>query len=109
MAELDYETLDPGIRRLVRKLNEAGYRTTDSGDGISKGENAVEPYPHVHIALPRAVNMERTADALLALIETWVEATPDDLHIQVSYSPLDGVKLLSVTGLADADLKPDSA
>jgi hypothetical protein len=34
--ELNYEELDPGIRDTVRLLNEAGFETCDSGDGVSK-------------------------------------------------------------------------
>lgn len=40
--ELPKETidaLDPGIRDLVIALNDAGFRTTDSGDGVSKAED----------------------------------------------------------------------
>lgn len=35
---LEEASLDPGVRRLVHWLNERGYRTTDSGDGITKLE-----------------------------------------------------------------------
>ena len=48
----DYETLDPGIRDIVRKVNAAGFETTDSGDGVSKPRDWYDsgealPFPHV--------------------------------------------------------------
>ena len=30
---IDYETISPGVRRLVRLLTAYGFNTTDSGDG----------------------------------------------------------------------------
>ena len=40
------DDLDPGIVKLVRALREAGFETTDSGDGVSKGADGA-PYAHV--------------------------------------------------------------
>lgn len=36
LIDFDYSQLDPGIRRLVRWLHDNGYKTTDSGDGVTK-------------------------------------------------------------------------
>jgi len=50
---IDYDEIDPGIRDVVRRLREAGYNTTDSGDGVTKfaeGGEAMDcalPYAHV--------------------------------------------------------------
>lgn len=38
MKDIDYESLDAGIRELVKALREHGIETTDSGDGVSKLE-----------------------------------------------------------------------
>ena len=38
MKDIDYGELDPGIRETVRRLNEEGFETCDSGDGVSKFE-----------------------------------------------------------------------
>lgn len=51
----DYAELDPGIRETVRQLNDAGFTTTDSGDGVSKPRAAFDdgdaiPYPHVVVS-----------------------------------------------------------
>jgi hypothetical protein len=46
--------LDPGIRDLVVALNDAGWQTTDSGDGESKPEDErVFHVRHVVVADPR--------------------------------------------------------
>lgn len=37
-SDLSKEELDPGIRRLVVWLNSLGFKTTDSGDGVTKPE-----------------------------------------------------------------------
>lgn len=52
------DELDPGVADLVRELNRRGWRTTDSGDGVSKFDpdspkhdpDAI-PFPHVAIRL----------------------------------------------------------
>lgn len=51
--DLDYESLDPGIREHVRKVRALGYETTDSGDGVSKPADyeGVPPYRHVVVVL----------------------------------------------------------
>ena len=47
----NYDRLDPGIRDTVRLLREAGFETTDSGDGVSKPPlPGVIPFPHVVVA-----------------------------------------------------------
>ena len=47
-AQIDYDTLDPGIRDVVRAINEWGWKTCDSGDGSKAGtmECALD-HPHV--------------------------------------------------------------
>src|SRR3990167_5413157 len=74
---VDYESLDPGIRDVVRKLRANGFETADSGDGISKpaGERVMD-FPHVACSVaPDFLFSE--ADRLQSLLgEEWlVEAT----------------------------------
>lgn len=58
MSDIDYEALDPGIRRTVRWLRSLGFETTDSGDGVTKPamgltwDDGVRDHPHV-IIVPR--------------------------------------------------------
>ena len=53
---MNIEELDPGIRRHVLSLRDAGFETTDSGDGISKlggpGEGCMLDAPNIAIVLP---------------------------------------------------------
>ncbi|MEQ1494454.1 MAG: hypothetical protein ABL912_01660 [Novosphingobium sp.] len=50
---MNADELDPGIRDVVIALWAAGFKTTDSGDGVSRvgtemdSENLVIPWPHV--------------------------------------------------------------
>lgn len=61
---LDYEALDPGIREVVRLIRDAGYETTDSGDGISKRATNPDalPFPHVVVVLLNTVDANAWAD-----------------------------------------------
>lgn len=73
----DYAQLDPGIRLTVKRLHEAGYVTTDSGDGGSKPKEDYEtgcamPFPHVVVSSTRA-RMCDDADAIAKLLgPPWV-------------------------------------
>lgn len=68
----NYAELDPGIRDIVRMLNDAGLATTDSGDGVSKSPEWYEcgeamPFPHVVVVTtPDAMvdDAERCAELL---------------------------------------------
>ena len=56
LGALDYNTLDPGIREVVRGLVSLGYDTTDSGDGVSKADmGCALPFRHVVAMLPSTV------------------------------------------------------
>jgi hypothetical protein len=119
------EALDPGIRRLVTLLRAHGFETTDSGDGETKPqalfrENpdwcdrdveaaGILTTPHVHIYVRG--NMLDEADRLLRVLRAELPRAfgPrslefNDVTIQATYSPLDGIALLSVTGISDKDL-----
>lgn len=99
--DFDPSELDPEIRKIVLKLRDAGFETTDSGDGRSKGE-AGEPYPHVHMIVPREKAFEE-ADRLLQWTHQWF-IDPCMPTIQLTYSPLDGVCVLSLYSVRDSDL-----
>lgn len=76
-TDFDYEQLDPGIRMTVKRLRDAGYETTDSGDGGSKPAEWFEtgeamPFPHVVVATT-CERMCADADAIAALLGSpWV-------------------------------------
>jgi hypothetical protein len=87
--EIDYSELDPGIRDVVRVMREAGFDTTDSGDGVSKPKDGmcVLEYPHV-FAMTEPARMVSEADRLVALLGP-------EWDVDVSYSPRDGKAILS--------------
>lgn len=63
-----YEELDPGIRDIVRRVNQAGFETTDSGDGVSKPQEWFDsgealPFPHV-VAVTTPATMVKDAHLL---------------------------------------------
>lgn len=69
----DYQILDPGIRDTVRRVHEAGFETTDSGDGVSKpAAGMVFPFPHVAaVSAPGTIIAD--ADRLAAVLgPDWV-------------------------------------
>ncbi len=88
MSDFDYEQIDPGIRDTVRLLRDAGFETTDSGDGVSKPDMVCAlDFPHVaavcapHLILAEA---KRMAEVL--------EGT--GFVVQATYDPRDVIVVL---------------
>lgn len=112
MTALNYDELDPGIREVVRFLNEAGFTTTDSGDGVTKppDEDCVIPVPNVHIPVPATVAVAESHKVMQLLEGCGVmfdPTHPDDPEpsIQLTYSPTDETAIVSVYGLNDSLLE----
>jgi hypothetical protein len=108
--DIDFNDLDPGIRETVRWLNDKGFLTVDSGDGVSKagqyGEGDYLPFPHVAM-LSTPSHLVADADRLLRLLEEHgVSFEPDqsetDAHIEASYSPNDGHVIIMLSMVGDA-------
>lgn len=110
--------LDKGIREVVQRLNTAGFRTTDSGDGQSKVGTAMEgcmdPIPNVTIASTRKSVIGDT-DALVQWVKEQgvrPEAARgpqpgdrdfgDDVIVEAVYRPLDDAVHIHLNGLDDA-------
>lgn len=110
---LNYEELDPGIRQLVRILNNRGFVTTDSGDGYSKDEEArVFDQPHVCISLDSPDDIIPAADRLIEVMATYgveiVTQGPEDVKtpcIQVDYCPVTRRASMLLMDVLDEDLK----
>lgn len=89
---IDYEQLDPGIRDLVRRLREAGFDTTDSGDGVSKPPEWYQPdergiteafdFPHV-VCKTEPHLLFAESRRLLALLG-------DEWDVEANYHPRHG-------------------
>ena len=52
MTEVPYDELDPGIRETVRWLNKHLFKTTDSGDGVSKFQDPDNPVMDMAMDFP---------------------------------------------------------
>ncbi len=123
MTEYDIEAddmMNPGIKETVRLLRERGFDTVDSGDGATHHCECDIPVPYVHMKVSPD-EMRAEADRLKDIVEAragltiWSRELPDPdpdaepgetytPSIQASYSPLDGVGVISMFGVADADL-----
>lgn len=97
----DYDSLNFGIRRVVRLLHNHGFETTDSGDGKTHLHPCDREYPYIVIrTTPETMvrDSHRVREALGPL------STLDNVHIQANYSPLDGIALIDLSGLDDGML-----
>lgn len=103
----DYDTIDPGVRRLVRLLREHGFDTSDSGDGHSKIAQGYDPeqmahVPHVATRMLGADVAAAEAVRLHALIRPLVGP---DVPMEVSLCLVDADRfLLVLVGVQDSDL-----
>lgn len=93
--DLDLTTLNPGIRDVVALLRSEGFETTDSGDGYTnEGMEGALDVPHVHCSstsLYLAVDAQRMRELMNR------EGVRDDqMMIQATYSPIDGVATVSL-------------
>lgn len=110
LDQVGYGGLDPGIRETVRTLREAGFDTTDSGDGESKqaaGFTDALATPHVFIR-PR----EPGAWGLISeacMLRDYLRSMLMDLPkiggaIEATYDPYDDdVGVVMLRGLSDYD------
>ena len=106
-AKLNYSALDPGIRETVRWLNDLGYNTSDSGDGVTKpAVGRVFDFPHVVVVLQNKERIAHNADLIArALKQKGIEC--DGLEVEVEGVYLAGQQSASifVRGVNDAMLE----
>ena len=110
MEDLDYAALNPGIRRTVHLLREAGFNTTDSSDGATHEYECDRGYPYVSIITEHPTE---TADALLEVLATeGVSVLPigtdgdRGIYIQATYDPANRIGVVELVNMTDADLAP---
>lgn len=121
--------MNPGIVRTVAWLREKGYATIDSGDGRTGNCECDEPYPYVHIAIIDTSDLAQDAETLKVELDrlghgpelwtsVWSTGEGDELgnppetfpaEIQLTYSPVHKVAVLSLLALDDARLFGSSA
>lgn len=113
--DIDYDELDPGIRKTVRLLRAAGFDTTDSGDGQSKFKNSdagcAIDMPNVFIVVADKHRIALEADRLLMFLKSQgvnFDVADDDLeedafgpHVEASYHPIAGVGILALFNVDD--------
>lgn len=128
-----YEDLDPGIREVVRLVNSLGFKTADSGDGVSKRGTPMEDgmlgIPHVAIPcgvpdllVPLSNRLFAELKRLgvrfgLAREEVEELAGPQDagaefgdgVSIEATYDPADGGGIIMLLGLDDELLEASRA
>lgn len=108
--------LDPGIRETVMRLTEAGFLTTDSGDGdpalggTPRPWEKVIPHGHVIMVVPDRSALVAEADRLVQVLEvmglTVAPMGPNEppfgtVQVEASYHPADGVAVLMVQHVLD--------
>lgn len=109
--DFDLSQIDHGVRKLVGYLRRRNFRTTDSGDGVSKladvPDDATDDdycmpldYPHVFMV---AEGHDAAAEArrLHKVVREELKCTKG--HVTLHYSPDDGVPVLEVSHVLDAD------
>lgn len=104
--------LDPGIRKVVERLLEAGFATCDSGDGYSKLQDPeagyecgeIETYPHVYMQCGFRSLLDECA-RLLVLVRSWgitVGSIGEEaVFIQATYDPVNESAIIGLHGLLD--------
>lgn len=108
-AQESVTTINPGIRRIVELLNEAGFRTTDSGDGETHDHACDRDHGYVVIqAEPKA--LVEASDAIAAVLEGWGITVgepamhpppPGTCWVQATYCPADGIAVIDVSYIHD--------
>lgn len=98
---IDYDQIDVGVRDVVRALNAAGYRTTDSGDGSkARWMEGAFAYPMVVVAVDDPFTLIEAADNVWNLLR---HADDRTWAVEASYSPNDGVCCILATAPEDVD------
>ena len=99
--------LNPGVVRTVQWLNENGFETCDSGDGVTHDFECDRHYPYVVIITDPA-RLAADADRLLALLRTRIrvdalaEDSPEDaVNVTATYDPADGFAIIEIANVTD--------
>lgn len=108
--------LNPGITKLVSALNEAGFMTTDSGDGETHDHACDRPYGYVVVLVPDKNDLVAASDRLRSLLEgLGLSVVPQSLEtppegsctVQAMYCPADGFAVIDLSHVHDRMLKPN--
>lgn len=103
--DVPYEELDPGIRQVVRWLNDNGFYTTDSGDGVTKFEAdepmcCAMPFPNVAIQTSAAQLIDECNRLTSLLADQGVQVEP--------LGPEEVVTVVSLQGFYDPTISTEN-
>lgn len=99
---IDLEKIQPKMRPVVEFLNQNGFKTTDSGDGVTNVEAGMEGamnFPHVVVNLGETLlipELVASVKRLTALMQTQNFGFGDG-DIEVSYSVTTGLALVIIS------------
>ncbi len=110
--DLDYSTLTPGIRRTVALLRALGFKTTDSGDGVTNVKAGMEEAmtrPNVYMVVPARQLVTEALRLRYVLRKRGIPIDsqgPDDVPcIQGMYDPCGDSAGILLMGVDDALLE----
>jgi hypothetical protein len=98
---MNYDELDPGIRDTVRRLRDAGFDTTDSGDGVSKPKDwyeSGEAMPFLHVAAATS------PDVMIAQAHRMQQVLGSEWTVEANYSTNSKTAILFARTLVAAEL-----
>lgn len=90
--------IQPKVKPLVDFLNSIGFKTTDSGDGVTNVEAGMEcalDFPHV-VVLTNSRDLTQDADLIFYKIKQQ-DFGLSELFVQGNYSPNDGIATIIVS------------
>lgn len=103
--------INPGIQKTVALLNQYGFTTTDSGDGVTHDFECDRDVGYVTCIIEdHSLDMAAEARRLMNLLESHglqfreSEDIGESPLIQITYNPRDGLWLLDVHDITDAML-----
>jgi hypothetical protein len=110
LPEIDYNTLNPGIRELVRRLRAKNLNTCDSGDGKTHEHECDRTYPYVSIRIGDPIDLIPMSRGLLSLLGEWGVSIQDiGIYerpcIQATYDPANNLAMIDLCYVDDTMLK----
>lgn len=94
------DEIQPTMKMTVAWLRGLGFITIDSGDGVLNVEAGMEgamDFPHVFMR----VDPSKMVEQAKTLLEACQNLKIEEAQIEVSYSPSDGLAVLSLIGVTD--------
>ena len=98
---MNYDELNPGIRKTVKLLNSVGWETTDSGDGETHDYECDRDVGYV-VVVSTPQDVIHDSDLIHSFLESYgVEFSLTSTSIQATYSPVDGYAFVDIHDIHD--------